>query len=91
MYQIQTTNRFEKDVMLCKKRGFNMALLKSAMSLLTQTGKLPDKYKPHKLLGKYDGCWECLIKPDWLLVWQQNDSILTLLFLYTGTHSDLFK
>ena len=91
MYQIQTTNRFEKDVLRCKKRGLNLAYLKSTMSLLAEAGELPDKYKPHKLSGKYLGCWECHIKPDWLLVWQQNDTVLTLLFLYTGTHSDLFK
>ena len=30
------------------------------------------------------------IKPDWLLVWEQNDDELTLLMLTTGTHSDVF-
>ncbi len=29
MYQIQTTNRFEKEAALCKKRGLNMFLLKN--------------------------------------------------------------
>lgn len=91
MYKIQTTNHFEKDVLRCKKRGLNIADLKEAMSILAQTGKLTDKYKPHKLSGKYTGCWECHIKPDWLLIWEQNNNLLTLLFLNTGTHSDLFK
>ena len=27
---------------------------------------------------------------DWLMTWEQNDTQLTLLFLQTGTHSDLF-
>ena len=27
---------------------------------------------------------------DWLMTWEQNDRELTLLFLKTGTHSDLF-
>ncbi len=91
MYIIQTTNSFEKDVLRCEKRGFNIDLLKETMSILEKTGKLPNKYKPHKLLGKYAGCMECHIKPDWLLIWQQNNNNLTLLFLNTGTHSDLFK
>jgi mRNA interferase YafQ len=90
MYTIQTTNRFEKEVLLCQKRGFNLAELKQAMKILSDNGKLPPKYKPHKLSGKYSGCWECHIKPDWLLIWQQNNTVLTLLFLNTGTHSDLF-
>jgi mRNA interferase YafQ len=91
MYPIQTTKRFEKDVLRCKRRGLNIALLKEAMVILEKTGKLPEKYKPHKLLGKYADCWECHIKPDWLLIWQQNDNLLTLLFLNTGSHSNLFR
>lgn len=91
MYQILTTNHFEKDVVRCKKRGLNLNDLKEAMRILAENGKLPPLYKPHKLSGKYTGCWECHIKPDWLLIWQQNDTVLTLLFLNTGTHSDLFK
>ena len=89
MYKIQTTNRFIKDVLKCKKRGLNLADLEEVMLILEKFGKLPAKYRPHKLSGKYIDCWECHIKPDWLLIWQQNDTLLTLLFLNTGTHSDL--
>ena len=90
MYKVITTNRFEKDLARCKKRNYNMALLSETISILAKNGALPAKYKPHKLSGNYHGCWECHIKPDWLLVWQQNDNELTLLFTNTGTHSDLF-
>jgi mRNA interferase YafQ len=90
MYKIYTTNRFEKDLKLCKKRNYNLSLLKEVIDLLQLTGKLPVKYKPHKLSGIYSDCWECHIKPDWLLVWKQNDLELILLFTNTGTHSDLF-
>ncbi|UOE42489.1 type II toxin-antitoxin system YafQ family toxin [Chryseobacterium suipulveris] len=55
-----------------------------------ESGTLPKKYKPHKLSRNYANCWECHIKPDWLLIWQHNDQELILLFLNTGTHSDLF-
>ena len=90
MYKVSTTNKFEKDLLRCKKRNYDMALLSEAVSILANSGILPAKYKPHKLSGKYTGCWECHIKPDWLLVWQQNEDKLTLLFTNTGTHSDLF-
>ena len=90
MYKIYTTNRFEKDLKLCKKRNYNLSLLKEVIDLLQLTGKFPVKYKPHKLSGIYSDCWECHIKPDWLLVWKQNDLELILLFTNTGTHSDLF-
>ena len=90
MYTIITTNRFEKELKLCKKRGYNMELIQKVISILSNKGKLPEKYKPHKLSGNYENCWECHIKGDWLLIWMQNDQELTLLFTNTGTHSDLF-
>lgn len=90
MYKITTTNRFEKEVKICMKRGYDISLLKNVMELLAESGTLPSKFKPHKLSGNYTNCWECHIKPDWLLIWQQNDTELILLFMNTGTHSDLF-
>lgn len=33
---------------------------------------------------------ECHIKGDWLLIWQQNDTELTLIMTDTGTHADLY-
>ena len=90
MYKITTTNKFEKQVKICIKRGYDISLLKKAIQLLAETGTLPSKYKSHKLSGNYADCWECHIKPDWLLVWKQNNEELILLFTNTRTHSDLF-
>ncbi|AUS04399.1 type II toxin-antitoxin system YafQ family toxin [Pseudotamlana carrageenivorans] len=91
MYKLSTTNRFDKDLKRCLKRGYDLKQLKVVLLLLEKKGSLPKKYKPHKLKGNYAGCWECHIKPDWLLVWKQDDNKLTLLLTNTGTHSDLFK
>jgi mRNA interferase YafQ len=90
MYSLTTTNRFNKSLKLCKKRGYDLSLLQIVIDLLLVDGKLPNQYKPHKLSGNYKDCWECHIKPGWLLVWKQNDTELILLLLDTGTHSDLF-
>jgi len=90
MYSIEYTGLFIKQSKLCKKRGCNIDLLEETIQLLADTGKLPPKYKTHKLIGKYTGCWECHIQPDWLLVWKQDDNKLILLFTNTGTHSDIF-
>lgn len=90
MYSIKYTNRFKKDLKLCNKRGYNLDELIKVVDTLQKTGELPAIYKPHLLKGKYSGLWECHIKPDWLLIWQQDDNSLTLLMMNTGTHSDLF-
>ena len=90
MYSVDTTKRFDKDLKLCLKRGFDIQLIYDAIAPLRTTGSLPAQYRPHKLSGNMDGIWECHLKPDWLLIWEQNDTDLTLLFTGTGTHSDLF-
>ena len=90
MYSVDTTKRFDKDLKLCLKRGLDIQLIYDAIALLRTTGSLPAQYRPHKLSGNMDGIWECHLKNDWLLIWEQNDTELTLLFTGTGTHSDLF-
>ena len=90
MYRIIYTSRFKKDFKICKKRGLDISLLEKAIKLLQVKGTLPLNYKQHKLTGKYSECWECHLQSDWLLIWKQNDTELILLFLNTGTHSDLF-
>ena len=89
-YKVVTPKRFKKDLLRCQKRGLNMQLIHDAILLLQETGSLPMQYRPHKLRGDMRGIWECHIQPDWLMTWEQNDNQLTLLFLQTGTHSDLF-
>ena len=91
MYLIKTTRTFEADVKRCKKRGYDIPALMKVVKLLEKNGTLPKQYKAHKLEGNYKGHWECHIKPNWLLVWQQNDRELVLLLTNTGTHSDLFR
>ena len=90
MYNVIRTNRFDKDLVKCQKRGLDLKLIFAAIKLLEETGHLPREYKPHKLKGKFKGVWECHIEPNWLMTWEQNDNELTLLFLQIGTHVDLF-
>ncbi len=90
MYTIKTTGQFKKDVKRCQKRGYDMSLLRNALSILAETGTLPDSYYPHKLTGDYKGHWECHLQLDWLLVWKKYGKTLTLTMTDTGTHSDLY-
>lgn len=89
-YSICTTKRFDKSLKKCIKRGVDVSKLQAVFDLLLESGSLPPQYRPHKLSGDYEGCWECHIESDWLLIWEQNDTALTLLMLDTGSHSDLF-
>ena len=90
IYQIQITNRFKKSLNLAYYRNLDLALLKEPIHTLAKGEKLDMKYRPHTLEGYKTVIWECHIKPDWLLLWQQIDDELILILLDTGTHSDLF-
>jgi mRNA interferase YafQ len=74
---------------LCEKQNLDLKLIEEAVKILASAGKLPEKYKPHKLKGNFAGIWECHITSDWLMTWLQEDDKLTLLFLSTGSHSYL--
>ena len=61
MYNVVRTNRFDKDLVRCQKRGLDLKQIFAAIKLLESTGHLPREYKPHKLKGKFKGVWECHI------------------------------
>lgn len=52
MYQINYSNRFNKDLKRCMKRGLNLKLIKDAIDLLAEKGSLPQEYRPHKLVNQ---------------------------------------
>ena len=89
-YEIKVKGSFKRSFKRCLKRGLDERIFIEAISILAETGNLPQKYNPHALHGKYEGCMECHLQPDWLLVWKQNDKELILILVDTGTHSDLF-
>jgi mRNA interferase YafQ len=88
VFELQVTNQFKKSVDLSYSRNFNLDLLFEVIELLAQDKPLPAKNHAHQLKGQYVGIWECHIKPDWLLMWQENRDKLVLLLLNTATHSD---
>ena len=89
-YQIQYTGQFKKSYKKCIKRGYDPNIFKKAITILSETGSLPNMYKPHRLHGNYEGFWECHLQSDWLLVWMQNDQELILILTDIGTHTDIF-
>ena len=90
MYRIRTSKRFEKDFTRCSRRNYDLSLLEQVLELIVLDGKLPRKYRPHVLSGNLNGYWECHLKPDWLLIWKQDDENQIVDLVRTGTHSDLF-
>ncbi len=91
MYGIRPTNAFRKDLKRIEKRGYNIALLTDVIKKLANGESLPPKSKDHMLFGDFEGCRECHITPDWLLIYEISENELILYLTRTGTHSDLFR
>ncbi len=91
MYTIKPTVKFQKDLKRIKKRGYDISLLTEVVTKLSLGETLPPKNKDHFLTGNFEGCRECHITPDWLLIYEIAEDSLFLYLTRTGTHSDLFK
>lgn len=81
---------FDKDYALIIKQGKDIELVNNLILALSDESPLDQRYRNHKLLGKYQECYECHVKPDLLLIYQidQKDQILYL--VRVGSHSRLF-
>ena len=90
-YELILTGKFKKSLKLAKKRGLDLKLLDKVITMLQNDIPLEEKYRDHELNGKYQGFRECHIQPDWLLIYLKENDVLTLTFVDTGPHADLFK
>ena len=90
MKTIIKSTQFKKDYKRYRNRKDKLkALYENILVPLEQTGCVPRKYYPHKLHGFYEGCMECHIEDDFLLIWiDEERNIIELVRL--GSHSELF-
>ena len=93
-YDLDYTHTFKKSVKASYRSNKDLSQLFTPIEILVKTGNLPAEYNQHPLTGfpqkKNEKIMECHIASDWLLVWLQNDIVLTLMLFDTGSHSDLF-
>lgn len=89
MLKLIYKKKFKKDIEKAKRRGKDLSKLKTIMQILIEKDAIPKKYLNHRLRGNYSDCQECHIEPDWLLIYIKTDT--EIIFVRTGSHSDLFK
>ena len=90
MYTVKATNRFKKDLKTVIKRGYTTKIMDTVISSLANGKELAEKYCDHNLHGEWEGCRECHVLPDWLLIYKIDGKDLILYLMRTGSHSDLF-
>ena len=88
IYKLFKSNQFKrsyKKLQLCDKD--EQAFIDVAYKLLNGIA-LDVKYRDHCLCGEYSEYKECHIRPDLLLIYKVEDSIVKLVDI--GNHTELF-
>lgn len=88
-HKVVYSTKFRKDR---KRYQYDTAKMKDLFTIvrhLEDTGSVPAEYKPHKLHGIYEGCMECHIQNNFLLIWIDNTTGIIWLERL-GTHHELF-
>lgn len=89
MKNIQPTTQYRKDIKRYKNKPEKIKALGKVLEMLIKEQPIPSEYRPHFLSGQYNGCMECHIQGDFLLVWFDTErDIIELVRL--GSHSELF-
>ncbi|WQW54667.1 YafQ family addiction module toxin [Helicobacter pylori] len=82
MLIIETSKKFDKDLKILVKNGFDLKLLYKVVENLAKEQPLEPKYKDHPLKGALKDFRECHLKPDLLLVYQIKKQENTLAQVY---------
>ncbi len=88
MYEIFRTGSFKKDYKRLSVQ--DKALVKDVITTLANGEALAREHQDHKLIGNYLGCRECHVRPDLLLIYRVDDTVLELALVRVGSHSKLF-
>lgn len=89
MKRLQPTTQYKKDLKKYKNRPEKLKALEVILEMLMNEQPILSEYRPHHLSGQYNGCMECHIQGDFLLVWFDRErDIIELVRL--GSHSELF-
>ena len=88
MRELTLTTRFRRDLRRAARRGKDERRLREVLDTLVAGEPLEPRHRAHQLTGNMAPLWECHIENDWLLVWDENETTVTL--MQTGTHSDIF-
>ena len=87
MFCLKYSNHFKKDLKYYKYKDEVLVELKKVLDFLIKGDCLPEKNYNHSLRGEFKECFECHVKPDFILIYKIEDSIILLLRI--GSHSDI--
>ena len=90
MKRLFPSSQFKKDYKRYRNQPKKKAALQEILEFLIHDQPIPAQYSPHPLKGQYNGCMECHVGNDFLLIWiDRVHDIIELVRL--GSHSELFE
>jgi mRNA interferase YafQ len=89
MRKIKLSGRFKRDLKRYKYQKSKIRALGEIIRHLEKDGRVPIENIPHKLHGIYEGCMECHVEDDFLLIWIDEETN-TIKLMRLGTHHELF-
>jgi mRNA interferase YafQ len=91
-YHVATSRQFRRDLRRLKRLDrYDLQKLNHLIKMIKSGKRLPEQYRNHKLHGRYEGCDECHIQNDWLLIYRTLEDVLILQLMRTGRHTDVFE
>lgn len=88
-FKIVLSTQYKRDLKRYQNRPGKIKSLKVVLNHLMESGIVPSAYFPHKLRGTYEGCMECHVGTDFLLIWM-DEAEKTVKLLRLGTHHEIF-
>lgn len=88
--RVEKSTRFKKNFKRFVRDSAFCADFTTLLKLLVSDVPLPPKYRDHALHNNWEGCRDCHVRPDVVLVYQKTADGLVLLLLRVGSHSELF-
>lgn len=90
--KIERSTAFRRDYKRESRRRYRRSLdveLAGVLESLVRDSVLEPSFRDHALSGAWQGCRECHIRPDLILIYMKpHDGVLQLVRL--GSHSELF-
>ena len=90
MRVIRKSAKFKREAKRLSKNRALVAELLAVVNMLAADIPLPQKYCDHPLHNNWEGCRDCHIRPDVVLVYQKTADGIELLLLRVGSHSEVF-
>lgn len=89
MKELRYTTKAKKDLKKYRNDPRKMRKLYEVLRMLVNDIQLPPTYRAHELKGNFQGCLECHIESDFLLIWIDEESNVVEI-VRMGSHAELF-